>query len=254
MDLSSAGCDTVGVLGIYFPVTSFLLTDCIAYATYRLSFGNSVPKLLGMLLFSFLFPLLPIAAILALHLEGNDTRYTGGWCWIRGSSHKGELLGQMLLAGKAIEWISCFFFVPITSWMVTKRIRRINRETEAYYADALGGDKNSPAVRNMELSDSPQIGMDAPTHRRLPSTDVVKATAILKTLHSRLIALPVLFVLARLPGNATCIVSLVASDKYVPDWLHGAQAVGDPLQGFINFCLFVLLSVQARKWFLCMRD
>ena len=49
---SDIGCSTIAVLGIYFPVASFLLTDCIAYVTLKLSFGAKLPVLSRMLYIS----------------------------------------------------------------------------------------------------------------------------------------------------------------------------------------------------------
>ncbi len=112
------------LIGIFFPVASFIWTDFVAFYLYIIVMYRGLPikwtKLLK--IFHFLawsvsgFCIILVGAFgHAGYQTSNDdhssTSNTGGWCWIRAGGEYNTFYWE-LIGGKFVEWISCFFILP----------------------------------------------------------------------------------------------------------------------------------------------
>ena len=78
------------IFGIYWPVSSFLWTDCIAIyifgASYQKKWINPTKRLFASFhIISWFVPLLICLVIVGLYIDDNgqmelSSQYTGGWC------------------------------------------------------------------------------------------------------------------------------------------------------------------------------
>lgn len=116
----SAFCQITALIGIFFPVASFLWTDAIAYYLYSVivfsHFYTDVEW--TKLLKKFHLGVWGISAVLALIIyifkragRSDVVSNTGGWCWISGDNDV-ELLTWEIIGGKCVEWLSCFLLLP----------------------------------------------------------------------------------------------------------------------------------------------
>lgn len=130
-DASGNMCVAQALLGIYFPVASFVWTDCIALYVYlivsSLQRRSSLLRSSGALFFWFHLVSwsIPLACVLAVYASGhagksNNTETTD-WCWIKTAddvvddkenSHRQELFLWEVVGGKAVEWATCALFLP----------------------------------------------------------------------------------------------------------------------------------------------
>lgn len=120
-------CQTSALLGILFPVASFLWTDFIAYylylvVYYRTSFSDDQWK---SLLFRFHAVAWSVSIFIVIfvsvfHHAGNNgssleddgvDSNTGGWCWITANSAKETFIWEVI-GGKFVEWTSCLIVLP----------------------------------------------------------------------------------------------------------------------------------------------
>lgn len=143
-------CKTYALLGIFFPVSSFLWTNFIgkqlllsllpchiasphlivlfflclvqAYYLYDMVVNrqNVGEKEWSKLMFSFHAIAWGVSALCILLVgafdhagrdSDSETNNTGGWCWVRADSSRDLLLWE-LVGGKFIEWTSCLFVLP----------------------------------------------------------------------------------------------------------------------------------------------
>jgi len=106
-------CKAQALLGMYFPMASFIYTDAIGlmiYLTVIESRGKDylAPFILYVHLVSLLLPLLFIIIIAAFDVEGDDNGFGTGVCWISIDHQNWRLLG-----GKLLEWCSWFFVMTV---------------------------------------------------------------------------------------------------------------------------------------------
>lgn len=117
-------CETSALLGIFFPVASFLWTDCIAYFLYLVVSNRTCyqpydwPILLrNFHIFVWSISLLTITVVFAFGHAGyaNDDdgtgENTGGWCWITANNPTQRFIWEVI-GGKFIEWSSCLIILP----------------------------------------------------------------------------------------------------------------------------------------------
>lgn len=189
--------------------------------------------------------------------------------WIRETDEKKEELLWTLIGGKFIEFFSCVFLVVACFWL-RKRIKLLRSRTAEYYSvgsKAPGsrresGEGSGASTGTSEGSGSlplpaplpqvPSLPMDAKDapcphcyHHPHPSEDVVAASNELRSLETKLLIMPLIFVLLRFPGNLGIV--LYYASVPVPGAIHVFQALCDPLQGFANMVIFVLTSETERN-------
>lgn len=113
-------CRTMALVGIFFPVASFLWTDIIAYylycvVIYRKFYTDSEWKSLlrRFHIIAWSIPLLVVVIVSVYKHSGRSSTYsnTGGWCWVSGNSRL-DILIWSIIGGKLIEWVSCFVILP----------------------------------------------------------------------------------------------------------------------------------------------
>ena len=115
-------CKTFALLGIFFPVASFLWTDFIAYYLWTMIVSRKIRNdeewNLMMRYFHAISWGVSALCIVIVGASGhagrgsdNDADNTGGWCWVR-SSDNSTLIIWELIGGKFVEWTSCFIIVP----------------------------------------------------------------------------------------------------------------------------------------------
>ena len=105
------------IIGVFFPVASFLWTDCIAIyifgASYQKKWVNPTKRLFVVFhIISWILPLILVLWLIIIYFaDKNDnisfsSQYTGGWCWV-------DTLAIQLIGGKAIEGFSYVFLIII---------------------------------------------------------------------------------------------------------------------------------------------
>jgi len=133
---SSSFCDAQALIGIYFPVASFLWTDCIAWYlyqvvnhTYELNHDMELEhqKYLFPLFHAICWGIPGFICILigSFSAEGFSSGSTGGWCWISSDQPHPLIVVWELVGGKGIEWFSCVVFVPFLYVSAYLRLRSI---------------------------------------------------------------------------------------------------------------------------------
>ena len=118
----NAACEAMALLGIFFPVASFLWTDFIAYFIYLVIVNrgtydwNRLLRLFHIVTWS-LSSIIVIIVGSSGHAgradDGDDAtfRNTGGWCWIKGGSSQDRFIWE-IVGGKFIEWTSYLIIIP----------------------------------------------------------------------------------------------------------------------------------------------
>ena len=139
-------CEISSLLGIFFPVASFLWTDCIAFFLYLVVSNRTCyqpynwDKLLrNFHIFVWTLSILTIILVFAFgHAgyasddDGNDgaADNTGGWCWITADSPTERFIWE-IIGGKFIEWTSCLIILPYLYTSVYFQLARVEGQIEA---------------------------------------------------------------------------------------------------------------------------
>jgi len=119
------------LLGIAFPISSFVWTDCLSIYVYGVSTGQDWVMHENWLFRRFFFAawFIPLICIflLCIYEYANQGRYdnlgtntsTGGWCWV-------TTLTEKLIGGKVVEIASygIIVFFYYRSWRILKDIER----------------------------------------------------------------------------------------------------------------------------------
>jgi hypothetical protein len=153
-------CEVSALLGIYFPVASFLWTDCIAYFLYLVVSNRSwyqpydwTKLLRAFHFFVWSLSFFTIALVFAFGHAGyasdddaNDNKEgnTGGWCWITANSPAQRFFWE-LIGGKLIEWTSCLFVLPFLYTSVYFQLSKVEGEAET--RSTLQDDDPLPPIR-----------------------------------------------------------------------------------------------------------
>jgi len=209
---NETSCRAQALVGIYFPVASFLWTDCIAWYLYQIiavhSFdGNGEvehPKLFPVFhLICWGVPGVIVIFVGSFGAEGlYDGENTGGWCWIEEQSTKGYLAMWELIGGKLVEWVSVCIFVPYLYITSAIRLRRI-----------------------YEKDQSQKQKFESFTHR--------------------LILVPIIFFMIRVWGSILAIETFLGTPQITA--ISKLAAAFDPSQGFFNGLIFVFGSTEVRE-------
>jgi hypothetical protein len=124
-DKNSKLCQTTSLLGIFFPIASFIWTDFIALYLYTMIHSRKLTTENEWMILMRWFHLLSwgiaglsITLVGAFHHAGrtesndeNAEQNTGGWCWVVTSKYSNLILWEVI-GGKMIEWLSCFIILP----------------------------------------------------------------------------------------------------------------------------------------------
>jgi hypothetical protein len=141
----NALCETSALLGIFFPVASFLWTDCIAYFLYLVVSNRTAyePYNWSNLLwwfhaFVWSLSLATIVLVFAFGHAGyssdddtndNSAGNTGGWCWITANNPQERFMWE-LIGGKFIEWTSCLIVLPFLYTTVYFQVAKVEGQQE----------------------------------------------------------------------------------------------------------------------------
>lgn len=142
---NSTLCQTYALLGIFFPVASFLWTDFIAYYLYDMVVNRqSVDRKdwsRSMISFHTIAWGTSFLCIILVGTFGHagedsdvDNNNTGGWCWVYADSSK-ELLLWELVGGKFVEWTSCLLVLPYFYSVTIMRLMALDNGWNYLMAD-----------------------------------------------------------------------------------------------------------------------
>jgi len=199
------------LLGIAFPISSFVWTDCLSIYVYGVSTGQDWVMHENWLFRRFFFAawFIPLICIflLCIYEYANQGRYdnlgtntsTGGWCWV-------TTLTEKLIGGKVVEIASygIIVFFYYRSWRILKDIER----------------------------------------RQLRNTND-KSNGVLQ----RLLLVPVLFICFRIWSTIRIFTEKFDAGPRVDRVLRYFQAAGDPAQGFVNAVIFIFFHKHVRGRF-----
>lgn len=181
-------CEISALLGIFFPVASFLWTDCIAFFLYLVVANRTCyqpydwPILLrNFHIFVWSLSLLTISLVFAFGHAGyaNDDdgtgENTGGWCWITADNPTQRFIWE-LIGGKLIEWSSCLVILPYLYYSVYKELSSvegqrdtsIERSTNETGAAPVVPQENPMTTTNRAISPQVNLG-DIPRVRSIES-------------------------------------------------------------------------------------
>ena len=226
------GCSEISqmlftIFGMFFPVASFLWTDCIGVYVYAASTGkswiNPSQRLFAVFhLISWCTPLLLGLIIVGVYFQNScsihiqfTAHYTGGWCWVDG-------ILMQLIGGKAIELIS-YGFLCFIYFVTYRRLRRMQKS-------------------KMKL-------ISGSYSRRSRPSNSDKEQKINELL-TRLTLIPLVFIILRSPGTLRVIlvaIQVITANEGMDNMLRVGQAFFDPLQGFCNSVLFLCCVSEVRN-------
>lgn len=142
-------CQTYSLLGIFFPVASFIWTDFIGY--YLFSMINS-RKLTTDKEWKYLmrwFHLISwgisgicITLVGGFHHAGrsekeeDNSENTGGWCWVVTSKYSNLILWE-IIGGKCVEWLSCFIILPYLYYSTAKTLIQLDHSSNTKSSTSL---------------------------------------------------------------------------------------------------------------------
>lgn len=120
-------CKVTAVLGIFWPVASFLWTDCVAWYLYQVFSSEKEEHVTRKNFVVFHIVCWVIPAVLSIiitvaDVEGYNNSPDGEWCWV--SRDAEPVVAWELVAGKAIEWFSTVLFVPVFYFLTLRSLRR----------------------------------------------------------------------------------------------------------------------------------
>jgi len=215
--LPSPLCKAQAALNIFANQASFFWTDFISLFLF-LSRKYGVKRASRFTpLFHFIswgWPLVSVSLVASQGVWGQDSGATTAyWCWIDGAVTNN--MKWHLIAGKAVEWASCVF-VTIMYIFVFFDLRK-----------------------NVDPSPATQLLI---THRT--------GGASYKSTEKKLLAIPLIFVVLRIPGTARTIYEAWKHQPLQSQWIVVLQAIGDSGQGLANGLLFGLFTSKVRTFYL----
>lgn len=228
------------ILGIFWPVASFLWTDCIAIyifgASYQKKWVNPTKRLFFVFhILSWIFPLILVLIIITMYFVNKEdieltSEYTGGWCWV--TKFKTQLIG-----GKAIEIFS-YIFLFIVYFSTYCRLRKIKKFKK----------RQNNLISNQTDNDQ---------SRRSAVTNFSSNHNKINELLTRLTLIPLIFIILRSFGTLRVLLvyfEAIKQDGIFDNILQIGQAFCDPLQGFCNAVLFLLCVSAVRETIFNIQD
>jgi hypothetical protein len=130
-------CQTLALLGIFFPVASFLWTDFIALHIYMIITSRRLKTdkewdriMIYFHIISWGVGALCITLVAAFdhagRNENDSSANTGGWCWVQ-TADPSMLIWWELIGGKFVEWTSCFLLLPFLYSSTGSTLVRLDR-------------------------------------------------------------------------------------------------------------------------------
>lgn len=211
-DENKLACQVLALFTMWAPAASFVATDVVSLFIFasivypsRQKWMNESHCLLWLGIGAcVLIPFATVASVAAMSWEGYDPDFFS-ICWIKITSNPKEMFLRRMIGGKAIEWMS-FVFVIACYVPTLVCVYRTNRS---------------------QIQSRPDSALQS--NKRL-----------LSPLLFRLICVPGMFILLRIPSTVLTINDYLKGPD-VPLW-HYLMAIGDPGQGAANGILFVVCS------------
>lgn len=230
-------CKTFALLGIFFPVASFLWTDVIAYYLYSVVATRtpiSETEQRTMLKFFHLMVWgTSLFVILLIGLTGNAGRQGANgpkWCWIKKSSTS---IYWELVGGKLVEWTSCLFIMPYFYISAAVSLRKIDQNRN------VSDDASS-------VSDSKRLSVDSKMQSVATNRSDQRSEKFSR-FYLKMASIPIVFFIIRFWGNLRILLSFAQSSEAQNSTLADMQYFFDPSQGFFNAILFVLSSADGQR-------
>lgn len=229
-------CTVSALLGILFPVASFLYTDVIAWYLFNVivkGIKYTFDEWKAVLFRIHVCVWTTSIAVIAIVYFTNHAGYgTEGWCWIRGSSNLNQFYWE-IMGGKCIEWLSSVIVLPYFYLSAACKLKQLNDVDHQYQLIA----ENSTADRN---------GRSKNIESKFGK------------FYFKMTIVPISFFVIRFWGSLQVLLQLGPSPTYKDNViLLCLKFFFDPSQGFVNFVLFVATSVDGQKsvklgvaWFL----
>lgn len=209
-------CMAESLFGIFFASSSFLWTLVIAIFIFRTTASSAHPSLV--------FPswMMALSHVVCWGYPAGFVMFISLW--------KPTLIGKeswdpwcFMRDGYPAARFFAVFFPLFVSWVGTGVLHLLTRRRIVSFEE---------------------IRRDLPQHLRGPQDGEIRE------IKDKLVYVPLAFVILRVWGAAYRIVEMFSASQHITNrhlsFLELAAAVGDPLQGFANFILFVVLTRKAR--------
>lgn len=158
------------------------------------------------------WPVLSVILVAIYNVWGwDDGATTAYWCWI--NINAPHATTWRLIAGKAVEWTSCVFITIMYIFVFFDLRKKVDQ---------------SPATQLLI------------THR---------TGASWKSTEKKLLAIPFIFVILRLPGTVRTVYEAVNQHPLDSEFVAVLQAIGDSGQGFANGLLFGVFTGKVRSFY-----
>jgi hypothetical protein len=269
-------CKAIGLLGIFFPVSSFLWTDLVAYYLFSVIVqrNQSDPTLNWEARMKYCHLLawgVPVVIVMIVGLAGKAGKDDGNaWCWIKeDSSHPAQELIWEFIGGKCVEWISCFLVLPFLYAYMACQLHQIEMDTVkpmTSNTDNIHGSINAHKSRSPPNSPSTiQTKHPASTTLSLPNgvSNILNprgngahgvgadsrpsSVRLFGRFYLKMAAVPIVFFCIRFWGSLRVILNYADSSTATNEWLRILVDIFDPSQGFFNAVLFVMLSRDGQR-------
>lgn len=134
-------CNIQSLLGMFFPISSFCWTICLAYYMYILvrdlipDNANSNKLRYTFHIISWSLPTITCIIIAATGTMGysQENENSGGWCWVKENEKlKIPIWVWELLGGKLIEIICVFILCPLFYYLINKNLKSIPKYEYLY--------------------------------------------------------------------------------------------------------------------------
>jgi hypothetical protein len=280
----NAFCKSIGLLGIFFPVSSFIWTDLIAYYLFSVIVQrNQMDKpivwesrLKYFHVLAWGIPAIIVAIVGFSDQEGKDADNT--WCWIKEEANTSEQFIWEFIGGKCVEWISCFIILPFLYTYAACQLQRIEADTGRPLSNAVtngissyqpsspttqskSGLKKSSSSTTLTVLTIPNSGSSSPVgvsavpenaKSRSPVNCTVVNTSTTKPrlfgrFYLKMAAVPVVFFCIRFWNSLRVVLNYAGAAAASQQWLRIMVDIFDPSQGFFNAVLFVVFSSDGQR-------
>lgn len=283
---NNAYCRAIGLLGIFFPVSSFIWTDLIAYYLFSVivqrnqadSAAHWDQRLKYCHMVAWGVPAIIVTIVGLAHKVGQTTG--NSWCWIEPQSNPNVEFGWELVGGKFVEWVSCFVILPTLYAYAACQLHKIEINTDKPLVNTIENIRNkanrvpqiqSPSAPAQSSKTSPREGvllssLEGTLHLTPGVTSDTRNSAVVipnKTSFSgggggrrvrlfgrfylKMAAVPIVFFLIRFWGSLRVVWIYAAPARPTESWLRTMIDIFDPSQGFFNAVLFVMLSRDGQR-------
>lgn len=212
-DKNTPWCQTTALLGIFFPVASFLWTDFIAFYLYSLIMWNRFRSsddwdrtMKKFHLYAWGTALLCIVLVASFGRAGKDedsSDNTGGWCWVQ-APDKTQLFMWELVGGKLVEWSSAFIILPYLYAASAYRLvtlENMSKVADTYVGAGRSGSSVTSLVQSPESSFRVTSGEMSPTASRSESSFSNRNALQFKQFYVKMVYLQLHYLMSTLLSN-----------------------------------------------------